>query len=204
MTWCWVNKDRIFYFGVKLGKEKYFNFVLHIQRTTEKVLIYSTGTYNFQAAPENLRPVGFKYQAFWSATNGKFSNDQPQSQPWQICRCLPPAGAWTAWNRWGLWSILLNRDPMCAFSLSGGWKLLFEHVDSLAISHICRHEWDWLCYECSDKLLAAVCLFARRKWVEFISGFICGFNSLTKTVCVVDVQMCPNADKNCVSDYNLW
>lgn len=33
--------------------------------------------------------------------------------------------------------------------------------------------------------------------MEFISGFICGLNSLTKTVCVVDVQMCPNADKNC-------
>jgi len=51
---------------------------------------YSTGTYNFQAAPENLRPVGLRFQAFWSPTNGKFSNDQPQSQPWQICRCLPP------------------------------------------------------------------------------------------------------------------
>jgi len=35
---------------------------------------YSTGTYNFQAAPENLRPVGLRFQAFWSPTNGKFSN----------------------------------------------------------------------------------------------------------------------------------
>lgn len=51
-----------FHFGVKLVKVKYF--VLHIQRTTEKMLIYSTGTYNFQAAPENLRPAGLKYQAF--------------------------------------------------------------------------------------------------------------------------------------------
>lgn len=165
--------------------------------------------WSIQLAPtthrQHLKTSGqldLNIRLFWSATNGKFSNDRPQSQPWQICRCLPP-GAWTAWNRWGLWSRLLNRDPMSTFSLSGGWKLLFEHVDSLAISHICRHEWDWLCYECSDKLLAAVCLFARRKWVEFISGFICGFNSLTKTVCVVDVQMCPNADKNCVADYNL-
>ncbi len=157
------------------------------------MLIYSTGTYNFQAVPENLRPVGLKHQAFWPATNSTFSNDltvatKPGLADLQMSatRCLNSLKPMRIMKQ-----TLKQRPDLSIFPL-GWWKtLVWTRGFPCHIPHLPSRMRLALFYECSDKLLAALCLLARRKWVEFIRGFIGGFNSVKNCLCC----RCSNGSK---------